>query len=218
MGNQYSPTNKRKNKPAKARTLAKVRAQQGKLTKKRGGQIGLDATMIPKIARAMTIGTQAQAAASVGATASGLKRWLSRGEQVDALDEGTAITEADHVCWQLYLEVSRANAEFIARHAGNIEDVATTPILHANGTVKTPGDWVASMTMLERRFPDLYGRRSVVAGPGPGGSHMLAIGNLDSVIAALDGGASPPPPEAPTKDADVIDVKPEPTPDSDGGG
>jgi len=207
MGNQYSPTNKRKNKPAQARTLAKVRAAQGKMMKKPGRTIGLDETMIPTIARALTIGTQAQAAASVGTSTSSLRKWLSRGEQVDALDEGTSITAADHVCWKLYLAASRANAEFIEKHAGNVENVATTPIMHANGTVKQPGDWVASMTMLERRFPDLYGRRSVVAGSGPGGSHVLAIGNLDAVLAAIDGGGPKP---TPTKDAEIIDAEPAP--------
>ena len=197
MGNQWTPRETPKPEPPSEAMLEGVKVNSGKLTRKRGGDLQLRESMIPKIAEGLVKAPARSVAASVGVAPQTIKQWISRGEQVEQMPEGAMLTEAEMMCWRLHRAVAQAQMDFIDKHTANIEDIATSPIYHANGQEKTKGDWVASMTILERRFSDLYGRRSVLSGTGPGGSHVLAIGNLDELLSAEK-----------TKDAEIIDMPP----------
>ncbi len=81
----------------------------------------------------------------VGVSESGYYKWLATGKAV--LDGKIKMTKSNALCVELVEAIKHADAKFKAYHIANINKASKTT-------------WQASAWMLERRFPESYGRRA----------------------------------------------------------
>jgi len=107
--------------------------------------IRLSKELIDQLATYIENGNFAQDACRlVGVSESGFYKWLATGKAINAGE--IRATSRNALCVELVEAIKHADAKFKAYHIANINKASKTT-------------WQASAWMLERRFPDDYGRR-----------------------------------------------------------
>jgi hypothetical protein len=108
---------------------------------KRGRKLKLNDDLIKKIVSAIEIGTYNKVAArAVGIDESTFYMWLKKGEEAKAKG-------INNIYSQFYDAVKEAESRAMIRHLSNIVKASQE------------GNWQASAWILERRYPELWGRK-----------------------------------------------------------
>lgn len=108
--------------------------------------IEITPSLLEEILRAIREGVPASAAAvAAGVSKATFQRWLARGRK--EISEGSPRSEFQDFCDA----IEKGRAEFIRR---------TVKIVYDAG----PSSWQAAMCLLERRDPENFARKSVIAG------------------------------------------------------
>lgn len=118
-------------------------------------------------------GQQAASAARVSTHA--LRAWLHKGEVAALkLEEGEDLEPDEAEFAQFFYDCMEADAE--------AESAAVREVRQAGES----GNWIASMTYLERRHPERWKRRDAVEHTGPGGGPMkVEIDNSPAKLAEV---------------------------------
>ena len=139
---------------------------------RRGRKSKLTPEVQAEIVSSIQVGVYAKtAAAAAGINETTYYEWLQRGRE--ARENGRASKYRDFL-----EEIETADAQAEKQHFNMI-------VRQAAGSRTSPGDWKAAAWILERKYPEKYGRKVAQEVSGPGGApvqHQHEVTGMASLI------------------------------------